>query len=232
MDPCPEMFRDDNKKITKIHFSVRVNVATEPIVESDLRNLLIKLRKQDPRFKKCDQGMAPDGSAGIIHHRDGLRSIEMTRDRINYTESDKFDRHSFNSISKSIYEYYLDVKKVELDQIKLVGKIYFLSFDIGKPAVEWTAERLRLYRDFTPLYFDIRTTMLVDDLNLHLYVSAKSDDDDEDSSPDIKVQLDVNNHNQEDGIKDDTINKVIDFIDNFQKDRLIEVLNTNFGLQS
>jgi len=224
------MFSEANKRIRKILFSMRLNVPTEPITESDMRNLMISLRKRDDRFKKCVQFMSPDKSSVMIHHPKDDRSVEMAQGSVSYTEPVKLDRHSFNGISKHLYEHYLTAKNIGLDQVKLVGKVYFLAFDVDPPAVDWLCRRMDIFNGFTRNFLEVRSTLVEEDMNIHLYVSAKNDEGEPAQS--IKVRFDVNNHNQDDGIDDHTFGRVIDFADEFAKTRLLDLLETNFGGQS
>ncbi len=73
----------------------------------------------------------------------------------------------------------------------------------------------------------MRVTITESNKNIHLHFYSE---DVEDTDPDtLFVKLDINNKDQISGLNENSYDEIINFADNYVKNKLIDVLNTNFG---
>lgn len=225
------LFNKDSEEVREMFFAIKLIVNTTGIKDEELKNLLKSLRKRhDNYFKWSNNQFSAKTSSGFILDQKNNRDIYVSPESIEYREKKLFNKENFNNICKMLYEFYLETKNVEPEDIKLIGKVWSLRYGIEQNVIEVLKRKTGLFKDNDLSSFEIRTNLFENEKNIHIYFRNITSDDGQNLEDILAVRLDINNTNQEEGLKDNSFTEILDFADIFMKDRLIDILNKNFNV--
>lgn len=231
--PSEPVFRENNSEIISLMFSIKMNVVTESYTEKDLKDLELYLRKRHSLLFRTSQRLyvkregEVQPAGGIIKAHD--REVTILPDSIDYRENKNFDQKKFNDICRYLYKFVKEKKDLALEQVRLIGKVYTLHYTTDQPSVAMLKTKLGLFYGSDVNFIEVKTTIVEGDLNIHFHLRSKDDSASEGPTNIVRVRLDINNFDQFSGVKDDTIDEVIKFADNFVEKKLVEFANKNFA---
>ncbi len=224
------IFTKDNEKVINLFFAIKLNVKASGIRDNELKDVFKLLRKKHKKyFKKSNHYYKREASSGVILDQRDSRDIVVGPRSIQYHERKYFDNKTYNNICQLLYDFYINIKGVEPEDIKVIGKVFELEYDIQQNVIEHLQGKTGLLSDKDVSDFEIRTTFKESEKNIHLWIRNTQSDDDSDWENKIWVKVDINNVEQEDGLQENSFKEIFDFADNFVENRLIDTLNKNFG---
>lgn len=223
------IFTDANKTLNQLIFAVNLHIKPDPISEDEIKELFRKIRAFHSReFGKSEYIYDRNANSATILAGLNHRQIIISPVTIQYIERKNFHNHTFNSIARILYEFYIEQKHVNLQDIKLIGKVSVHTYKIGQNGIDLLKKNTGLFQDEEVTTFNVKTTFVEQDKNIHFYLNSFQEDDEETSHSDknsIAIKLDINNHNQVNGISENSFDDIITFADLYAKDRLAPLLN-------
>lgn len=231
----PKTFRDKNKNLIQLFFAIKNNVATERITESELKNLLKSLRKSHiDYFKNSINFSESNIDPGIIIDKKENRKIIISSNSLEYTEKKLFNKENFNQICQRLYDFYVETKQVDPEDIRLIGKVYNFIFTLNNNAVDHLKNRTGIYAEKELGELSLKSTIIEGDKNIHIHIIGKKaieaeGENAESENKNLHVKLDINNRDQVSGVGKNTFLEIIKYADDFSKNSLLEILNSHFG---
>jgi hypothetical protein len=223
------LFSDSNRNLIELVFAIKLSTATVSIKENEVRHLFKSLKKSHPKsFKKCELISNQELGHNLIISPTKERVLAISPINIEFKENKNFNKENFNSICDKLYEFYTSKKEVEPEDIKIMGKIYVFNYQLPTHVIEFYKDSLGIFKDQSIKQFELRNTLIEDEFNIHIYLLGVDVDEDGNINDNLTVKLDINNFNQEDGVEDNSIHNILNFCDTFAKERLNDLLNTNF----
>jgi hypothetical protein len=232
MEPS-EVFNDTNKVLTKLFFSIKLNIASKRIEENEIKDLIRSLRTSHKKsFGSAQYLYSPEIDEMIIYAKGRKRQINLTPFSIDYLELNRFNFDEFNKICKRLYDFYVETKEVDPIDIKLVGKVFSYDFNLNQKAMDLLKNNLNLFKDKDLNRFSINVTMIENDKNIHITLTGikpSEEDDSDEVENTFYTTFDINNNDQTSGLKNESFMEVINFADDFAKNKLLSTLNTYFS---
>ena len=228
------IFTDVNKTLNQLIFAVNLHIKPDPINEDEIKELFRKLRAFHSReFGKSDYIYDRNTNSATILAGLNHRQIILSPATLQYIERKNFNNHTFNSIARLLYEFYIEQKHVNFQDIKLIGKVSVQTYKIGQEGIELLKKNTGLFQNEEVTTFNVRATLVEQDKNIHFYINSLQENDEETSSHTDKnsvvIKLDINNHDQVNGINESSFGEIITFADIYAKDRLAPLLNKYFN---
>ena len=214
-------------------FAINLHIKPDPITEHEVKELFRKLRASHSReFGRSDYIYDRNANSATILAGLNHRHVIVSPVTIQYIERKNFHNHTFNSIARILYEFYLEQKNVNLQDIKLLGKVSVCTYNIGQSGIDLLKKNTGLFQDEEVSTFNIRVTLVEQDKNIHFYINSLQEDDEETSHTaknSIIIKLDINNYDQVNGLNEHSFADIITFADCYAKDRLVSLLNKHFN---
>ena len=210
-----------------------------PISLEETNRLFNILREKDPK-KIENVGHSESDDVKLIFGKRDSRLIILNPNSIDYRERKPItNAHIPKSYARTILDFYLDEKKVDWESIKVIGKYFTYKLHLSEDSADFlTKNKLKLFNDEDISTCYLKTTLLREDKNVHLHFEGKSkklseiDEDDEvdrEEAETLTIRVDINNKDQRTTLPQDFFENVINYADDFTKNQLIELLNTQFS---
>ena len=118
------IFTEAHKQLKQLFFAINLHVSTDSIIENEIKELFRGLRTAfSKEFGKATYLYEQSTKSGTIVANQNHRQIVVSPFTLQYIERKRFNNHTFNEVCKSLYEFYVKEKQVNLQDIKLIGNI-------------------------------------------------------------------------------------------------------------
>jgi hypothetical protein len=223
-----EMTKDiyKNMRLDTVGVGIKFN-RTLNIKQKDIDAIYHKLRSNSST-KISHIAYSDNKNSAIIFGKNEKRQIFIDSSAIDYKERGALRKNSFE-IKKIIKEIIdcLFTDYFDIGDIKIIGKYFEYSVKLDEYPANFLLERFKLFSNSNISRCFIRPTVVLDDKNVHFHfegLGASNIDIDEEDEEDIKkilsVKVDINNHDQYSKLPEGYLEKIIDFADDFIKNKL------------
>ncbi len=231
-----DIFTEHNGKTTNRIFSIKLLTPSPEELDYKLvqgwhDNLSVSF---DNKFSLintiCPKPNSQNDDFFVIHHKKQYRDINSSSSHLQYDDK-KVNRHSFQEISTRLYDLYITNRNVNLKKVKLVGHVCDILYEKEGLFLNFR-KKYGFYPDENLEMIELKSKFVRDGLNIHLYIYGDISvpeydeyDEEKNNKDQIQVKVDINNHDQANGINSDTLSAVFECSKNFIKDELVDILN-------